>query len=275
MIDPQRALEEWLDRVLAGEVSVDELRREHAELGSEALHLLAVAERVWLAGYRAPDAASLEQGRLLLLQAIPARPISSARPRWDLAGWFGAIRPAIVARAAATAVAALVLAGGGVTLAASQSGPDSVLYPYRLALEETRANFAPERDKPALYLDFAEQRLTQLTRAAAMRPETPPRGDPTHVDRAALAYAQALERGVRALEETKRSVPPARVQQLKDRYEATLAAQAGSIEVATASARALAAPVLSEAAATALVRLDEVRGIVVPTPAPIPTPAGP
>jgi hypothetical protein len=63
---------------------------------------------------------------------------------------------------AASALMALILVGGSVSLAATFSGPEGVLYDYKLALEQVQVRLAPEAEKPALYMELAERRLDEL-----------------------------------------------------------------------------------------------------------------
>ncbi len=50
---------------------------------------------------------------------------------------------------AASALMALILVGGSVSLAATFSGPEGVLYDYKLALEQVQVRLAPEAEPGA------------------------------------------------------------------------------------------------------------------------------
>ncbi len=67
---------------------------------------------------------------------------------------------------AASALMVLILAGGSVSLAATLSGPESVLYDYKLVLEQVQVELAPEAEKPRLYMQMAERRLDELENLA-------------------------------------------------------------------------------------------------------------
>jgi hypothetical protein len=264
MIDPERALDQYLEQVLSGEVAIDELRREHPELGEEVLGLLASAERLWRSRYRAPDADELERGRRRLLAELA---VGDPAPESRWRRFVASLRPAVMARGAVVAIIALVLTGGGVTAAAMQSEPGSVLYAYRLALEETRVNLAAEDERADIYLDLADQRLAQLARAAAMRA-------PERVATAGDAYAQALERGVASLRRSGRTVPAGQLRNLARRYRETLAAHAAILDATAVETVAQADAVIFDLAGNArehLAMVDEFPTTAVATVTPGPT----
>ncbi len=263
MIDPERALDQYLDQVLSGEIAIDDLRRAHPELGEEVLSLLESAERVWRSRYRGPDADELEHGRRRLLAELAAGD-PTPESRWRR--FVASLQPAVLVRGVVVALIALVLTGGGVTAAATQSEPGSVLYAYRLALEETRVNLAAEDDRADIYLDLADQRLAQLSRAAAIRA-------PDRVATAGDAYAQALELGVSALRRSGRTVPAGRLRNLARRYRETLAAHAAILEATAVETVAQADAVIFDLAANAresVAMVDEIPAAAVPTVTPAP-----
>ena len=90
------------------------------------------------------------------------------------------------------AIAVALVAYGGVTLAAVNSGPGSALYGYRLSLEELTVAFVAEDERAAIYLEHAEARLRDIE-------QTAPGGDMTAVQHAIDAYRDSLRKGVSAL----------------------------------------------------------------------------
>jgi hypothetical protein len=64
---------------------------------------------------------------------------------------------------ALTIVLIVLLAGGGTVAAASNSMPDSILYPVKLATEEVRLAFTPSQlGKARLCSDFADERVAEI-----------------------------------------------------------------------------------------------------------------
>ena len=131
--------------------------------------------------------------------AAPPRPQPSL---WDrLVPRLPRLAPVRMAGVVA-AVAVALVAYGGVTLAAVNSGPGSALYGYRLSLEELRVAFVNEDERAALYLDHAEARLREIE-------QTAPGGDQTAVQHAIDAYRESLRKGVSALSIASAAAGPA------------------------------------------------------------------
>lgn len=64
---------------------------------------------------------------------------------------------------ALTIVLVVLLAGGGTVVAASNSMPDSILYPVKLATEEVRLAFTPSQlGKARLCSSFADERVAEI-----------------------------------------------------------------------------------------------------------------
>jgi hypothetical protein len=97
------------------------------------------------------------------------RYVAARRGRFSLGSLLTGLGTAAVKSriaVAASALMVLILAGGSVSLAATFSGPESVLYDYKLVLEQVQVELAPEADKPRLYMQMAERRLDELENLA-------------------------------------------------------------------------------------------------------------
>ena len=200
----QAAFEESLDRVQRGEASLDQVLRDYPDVAAELRELLVVA--LDLQAMTPPPMTPAEMARGLALideelqrRAAPPRPITSL---WDrLIPRLPPLAPVRLAGVVA-AVAVALVAYGGVTLAAVNSGPGSALYGYRLSLEELRVAFVDEDDRAALYLEHAEARLREIE-------QTAPAGDRTAVQHAIDAYRDSLRKGVSALSIASAAAGPA------------------------------------------------------------------
>ncbi len=201
----QAAFEESLDRVQRGEASLDQVLRDYPEMAADLRELLVVALDLQAMTPPPMTPAEMSRGLALIDQelqrraAAPPRPITSL---WDrLIPRLPPLAPVRLA-GIVVAVAVALVAYGGVTLAAVNSGPGSALYGYRLSLEELRVAFVDEDDRAALYLDHAEARLREIE-------QTAPAGDRTAVQHAIDAYRDSLRKGVSALSIASAAAGPA------------------------------------------------------------------
>jgi len=81
------------------------------------------------------------------------------------AGFFFGWQPRLVAVVAV--VLALLIAGSGTVMAASDSLPDETLYPVKLATESVRLTFTPSAmGKAELYAKFADERVAEIVAMA-------------------------------------------------------------------------------------------------------------
>ena len=201
----QAAFEASLDRVQRGEASLDQVLRDYPEMAADLRELLVVALDLQAMTPPPMTPAEMNRGLALIDQelqrraAAPPRPITSL---WDrLIPRLPPLAPVRLAGVVA-AVAVALVAYGGVTLAAVNSGPGSALYGYRLSLEELRVAFVDEDDRAALYLEHAEARLREIE-------QTAPAGDRTAVQHAIDAYRDSLRKGVSALSIASAAAGPA------------------------------------------------------------------
>ena len=166
-MDIQSAFDTALERLRRGEATLDQCVADHPGHSPELRRLLILALDLEALDPHPLEQAAVDRGARLIdeeLQRFKAR--GSGLPTtsnvWDhLSSMLPRFLPARVA-GMVSAFAVAIIAYGGVTLAAVNSGPESALYGYRLTLEELRVGLAPTEDKAFLYLDTAEQRLREI-----------------------------------------------------------------------------------------------------------------
>ena len=162
--DMQDILTLCVDRYLEGRWTLQDcLRRfpDHAEVITDLLDLCDQLRE------RAPAPMNRQQlaaGEYEIAAELD-RFVESGRGRFSLGRLLAGLGSAAIKSriaVAASALMALILVGGSVSLAATFSGPESVLYDYKLALEQVQVRLAPEAEKPGLYMELAERRLDEL-----------------------------------------------------------------------------------------------------------------
>jgi len=204
--DIETAFHSSLDRLLRGEATLDACLAEHPEHHERLRDMLVMALDLQALTPLPLERQAVERGARLIdeeLQHLHARLDRQPEPAstWErLTWWLPRFMPVRMAGLAAAFAVALV-AYGGVTLAAVNSGPDSALYGYRLTLEELRIGFASNEEKAYLYLDTAEQRLREIESAAGA-------GDAVAVARASTAYEEVVRKGVDVLGAVARDTEP-------------------------------------------------------------------
>ncbi|MCY3749194.1 MAG: DUF5667 domain-containing protein [Chloroflexi bacterium] len=204
--DIETAFHTSLDRLLRGEATLDACVAAYPEHQERLRDMLVMALDLQALAPLPLDRQAVERGARLVddeLQRLRARLDQQPEPAsaWErLTWWFPRFMPVRMAGLAAAFAIALI-AYGGVTLAAVNSGPDSALYGYRLTLEELRIGFAPNEEKAYLYLDTAEQRLREIESAAGL-------GDTGAVARASTAYQEVVRKGVDVLGAVAREQEP-------------------------------------------------------------------
>ena len=205
-IDIETAFHTSLDRLMRGEATLDSCVADYPEHGQELRELLVIALDMQALAPLPLERQAVERGARLIdeeLQHLRARLERQPEPAsaWErLTWWLPRFMPVRMAGIAAAFAIALI-AYGGVTLAAVNSGPDSALYGYRLTLEELRIGFATDEQKAYLYLDTAEQRLREIESAAGL-------GDAVAVARASTAYQEVVRKGVDVLDAVARDARP-------------------------------------------------------------------
>ena len=205
-LDIETAFHTSLDRLLRGEATLDACVAAYPEHDERLRDMLVVALDLQALAPLPLDRRAVERGARLIddeVQRLRARLDRQPEPAsaWQrLAWWFPRFMPVRMAGLAAAFAIALI-AYGGVTLAAVNSGPDSALYGYRLTLEELRIGFATDEEKAYHYLDTAEQRLREIESAAGS-------GDAVAVARASTAYQEVVRKGVDVLGAVARDTQP-------------------------------------------------------------------
>ena len=205
-LDIETAFHTSLDRLLRGEATLDACVAAYPEHDERLRDMLVVALDLQALAPLPLDRRAVERGARLIddeVQRLRARLDRQPEPAsaWQrLTWWVPRFMPVRMAGLAAAFAIALI-AYGGVTLAAVNSGPDSALYGYRLTLEELRIGFATDEEKAYHYLDTAEQRLREIESAAGT-------GDAVAVARASTAYQEVVRKGVNVLGAVARDTQP-------------------------------------------------------------------
>ena len=187
-----------LERLLRGEATLDECVADHQQHADDLRQLLVIALDLQTLAPTSMDTSVVERGARLIdeeLDRFSARAVSQSLPQGAWKRLTEAIPRLMQARVVglATAFAVAIVAYGGVTLAAVNSGPESALYGYRLTLEDFRIGFAQGEEKAYLYLDTAEQRMREIETSVGV-------GDAGAAARASTAYQDVVRKGVDVLD---------------------------------------------------------------------------
>ena len=153
--DFQTILDECLKELETGQ-SLDAVLARHAEEADQLRPLLLTAQSLKVMPVARPRShVQHANWQRFLGEAIALRRIRERRPA------FGLLRPVAVA---ASLVLMLASLGGGATVyAASNSLPDSPLYPLKLATEQARLWFVfDENDRAGILLDQSQTRMTEI-----------------------------------------------------------------------------------------------------------------
>ena len=214
----QSVFEDCLNRLLRGEATLEQCLHDHPAYREELRDFLVIALDLQRTAPVPMTQAEMARGLALLdeeLERLRARraPPERAPSRWRrLVIRLPRFQPFRLA-GAATAIAVALIAYGGVTLAAVNSGPDSALYGYRLALEEFRISRSSNEDQPRLHLEAAEERRREIERSVAD-------GNPVAVRHATDAYEASVRRGITALDATSLSAAPEQRERVIEEVEA-------------------------------------------------------
>ena len=172
-------LDECLERLIKGE-TVEQCLEGYPEQAGELEPLLRTAQVAKEASAITPRADFKARARYEFHAALHAEISKEPRPRFALRrGWMVAF----------VIVSILLVSGGGTALAASNSMPDSPLYPVKLATERIELALTPSATaKAELCATFADRRVIEIIYLAA-------KGDTQEVE----ATIQRLDEGLAAL----------------------------------------------------------------------------
>ena len=157
--DFQTILNECLQELETGQ-PLDTILERYPEEADELRPLLLTAQNLKAVPIARPRSHVQQAGwQRFLGEAIALRRARERRPVFSL--WRPLLRPVAVA---ASLVLTLFFLGGGATVyAASNSLPDSPLYPLKLATEEARLWIVfDEDDRAGILLDQSETRMTEI-----------------------------------------------------------------------------------------------------------------
>jgi hypothetical protein len=147
-------LDECLERIVLGGETLEQCLKRYPEQAAELKPLLETVLAVKEASAVEPRPEFKARARYQFRSALGEK---AAPKRRLFFGWLP--RWATVL----TIVLVVLLAGGGTVVAASNSMPDSILYPVKLATEEVRLAFTPSQlGKARLCSDFADERVAEI-----------------------------------------------------------------------------------------------------------------
>lgn len=181
-------LDRCLERLLAGEATVEECLESYPRHAAELEPLLRTAAHTSRAvGFRPDEEARARVRRALRLEMarddMAREPSSPHEPRrwWRLPGWQPRWAMAVAV------VMALFLAGGGTVLAADSSMPGNPLYSVKLATEKVRVALAgTDVSKAEVYARLADRRVAEMERLVE-------KGTPRQVRMAARLLGEHME----------------------------------------------------------------------------------
>jgi hypothetical protein len=149
----ENILNECLDRLASGE-TLEQCLQSYPEQAAQLEPLLQMAQAVIKASAILPRAEFKARARYEFRSALQAeatkrrQPLFSLRRRWSVA---------------LMVVSILLLAGGGTAVAASNSMPDSPLYPVKLAAEQVQLTLTPsDIGKARLCAVLADRRVAEI-----------------------------------------------------------------------------------------------------------------
>ncbi len=166
--DPQDIITLCVDRYAERRWTLRDCLDRYPEYADEITEMLSLCDDLFEHAPKPMTRQELAVGEQEIITELD-RYVASRQGRFSLASLLAGLGTAAVKSriaVAASALMVLTLAGGSVSLAATFSGPESVLYDYKLALEEVQVKLAAEADKPRLYMQMAEHRLDELENLA-------------------------------------------------------------------------------------------------------------
>jgi hypothetical protein len=146
-------LDECLERILAGE-SLESCLKLYPQQAAELKPLLETVLAVREASTVRPSPEFRAKARYQFRSALAEKAAPQRRPFF---GWLPQWATALAI------VLIVLLAGGGTIVAASNSMPDSILYPVKLATENVQLVLTTsEMGKARLCADFADRRVAEI-----------------------------------------------------------------------------------------------------------------
>jgi hypothetical protein len=153
----ENILDECLDRLARGE-TLEQCLHSYPEQAAQLEPLLRMAQAVSKASAILPRSEFKARARYEFHSALQAEvtkkrlPLFSLKRRWAMA---------------LMVVSILLLAGGGVAMAASNSMPDSPLYPVKLATEQVQLTLTPsDMGKARLCAKLTDRRVAEIIHMA-------------------------------------------------------------------------------------------------------------
>jgi len=146
-------LDECLERILGGE-TLEQCLKLYPEQAAELRPLLETVLAVKEASAVEPRPEFKARARYQFRSALEEKAAPKRRPFF---GWMPRWATALAI------ILVLLLAGGGTVVAASNSMPDSILYPVKLATEQVQLVFTTsELGKAQLCANFADKRVEEV-----------------------------------------------------------------------------------------------------------------
>ncbi|HEX6511791.1 MAG TPA: DUF5667 domain-containing protein [Chloroflexota bacterium] len=205
--------EDILEQVLLGELTREEAIAQQPEMEDRLLLVTSLAGQLRDLPRQQPNPEFRHRARLRLLQHVqqtPPRRLWWQTPFAGLSGW-------------ASRVAAVIIAGGGLTFGVSYASasalPDDGLYPVKRAVEQVQlAISTSDEAKANTYLDLADRRAAEMSATAGEL-------DDRKLQGLAADYGQALQ-NVTSVVQALPAPPPS----LLDKVQTHVASQATEIE---------------------------------------------
>jgi hypothetical protein len=148
----ENILNECLDRLASGE-TLEQCLQSYPEQAAQLEPLLQMAQAVIKASAILPRAEFKARARYEFRSALQAEATKRRQPLFRLRRWSVALM----------VVSILLLAGGGTAVAASNSMPDSPLYPVKLAAEQVQLTLTPsDMGKARLCAVLADRRVAEI-----------------------------------------------------------------------------------------------------------------
>ncbi len=147
-------LDECLERIVLGGETLGQCLERYPEQAAELKPLLETVLAVKRASAVEPRPEFKARARYQFRSALQEKAAPKRRPFF---GWLPQWATAL------TILLIVLLAGGGTIVAASNSMPDSILYPVKLATEQVQIAFTPSQlGKARLCAGFADERVAEI-----------------------------------------------------------------------------------------------------------------
>lgn len=221
---PEDTLDECIEDIRAGRVTVEECIARYPSLREELESLLLIATNIVPLTVD-PDPIRKRMARVQFVEALHAASVTPARSWWP---FRMLARPTLAPMSGvlAVAIACALVSGGSAVYASEQAQPGDTLYGMKLAVEQMRlATAVTDEQRVERHVEIAARRLAEIERALER-----------HNDVAAEAAAEGYVRAVGEAEGRLQRAAQRVEDPVPDRVEATLERQEQALARAAAEA---------------------------------------